>query len=259
MSEPRTDPDTGSKPRSRLRVFGLWAREIAIVVVGALIASTLLRVFIAQMFVIPSGSMETTLLVRDRVMVQKVAGWQRGDVVVFRDTQDWLSTRHEDDSVLRKTLVFLGLAPDESTNHLIKRVIGMPGDHVKCCDIQGRITVNDYPLDEKDYLYVGADGVQVDPSTVTFDLVVPADRIFVMGDHRNNSFDSRCHLADQRPGKPEGDAAFVPMANVVGSTVAVVFPFNRWRTLSRPATFSGVPPGGTPPAKPVINGDVPRC
>lgn len=244
---------------SRLRVVGLWAKEIAIVVVGALIASTLLRVFIAQMFVIPSGSMETTLLVRDRVMVQKVAGWQRGDIVVFRDTQGWLSTPDEEVNPVRKALIFLGLAPDESTNHLIKRVIGLPGDHVKCCDTQGRVTVNGYPLDEREYLYRGPDGMQVEPSTVTFDLVVPADRIFVMGDHRNNSFDSRCHVADQRPGKPEGDAAFVPTANVVGSAVAVVFPFNRWRTLSRPATFSGVPPGGTPPTKPVITGDLPHC
>lgn len=233
----------------------MWAKEIAIVVVGALIASTLLRLFIAQMFVIPSGSMENTLLIRDRVMVQKVAGWSRGDVVVFRDTQGWLSEPEEETDPVRRTLIFIGLAPDESSNHLIKRVIGLPGDTVKCCDAQGRITVNGQPLDESEYLYA-SNGQPVAPSEFPFQVTVPAGRLWLMGDHRNNSQDSRCHLTEGT----EGSAAFVPMENVVGSAVAVVYPFDRWRTLPRPATYTNVPTPTQPaPTKPVVVGELPRC
>lgn len=247
-------PPTTGKP-SAGRVAGLWAKEIAIVVIGALIASTLLRLFVAQMFVIPSGSMENTLLIRDRVMVQKVAGWSRGDVVVFRDTQGWLAEPEEETDPLRRTLIFIGLAPDESSNHLIKRVIGLPGDHVKCCDAQGRITVNGQALDEGTYLYA-TNGQTVAPSSFTFDVVVPKDRIWVMGDHRDNSQDSRCHLSEGT----DGIAAFVPKADVVGSAIAVVYPFDRWRTLPRPDTFTLVPgPTAAPPDKPVITGEIPRC
>lgn len=261
MSDSPTSPTTPAAPTGKPgkpsagRVAGMWAKEIAIVVVGALIASTLLRLFVAQMFVIPSGSMENTLLIRDRVMVQKVAGWSRGDIVVFRDTQGWLSAPAEETDPVRKALIFIGLAPDESSNHLIKRVIGLPGDHVKCCDAQGRITVNGQPLDEGTYLY-SENGQTVAPSEFPFDVVVPKDRIWVMGDHRNNSQDSRCHLTEGTG----GIAAFVPTADVVGSAVAVVYPFDRWRTLSRPATFDQVPAAtGPAPDTPVIVGDPPTC
>ncbi|MFT3833605.1 MAG: signal peptidase I [Micropruina sp.] len=247
-STPTAKPSAG-------RVVGVWAKEIAIVVVGALIASTLLRLFLAQMFVIPSGSMENTLLIRDRVMVQKVAGWSRGDIVVFRDTQGWLADPEEETDPVRKTLIFIGLAPDESSNHLIKRVIGLPGDHVKCCDAQGRVTVNGQPLDEGTYLYAEG-GQTVEPSTMPFDVVVPKDRIWVMGDHRNNSQDSRCHLNEGTGGL----AAFVPSADVVGSAIAIVFPFDRWRGLSRPDTFATVPAATSPaPDRPVITGPIPVC
>ncbi len=247
-STPTAKPSAG-------RVAGMWAKEIAIVVIGALVASTLLRLFVAQMFVIPSGSMENTLLIRDRVMVQKVAGWSRGDIVVFRDTQGWLADPVEETDPIRKTLIFIGLAPDESSNHLIKRVIGLPGDHVKCCDAGGRLTVNGQPLDEGDYLY--STGYEtVEPSAMPFDVVVPKDRLWVMGDHRDNSQDSRCHL-DEGTG---GMAAFVPTADVVGSSVAIIFPFDRWRGLSRPATFDRVPGSTTPaPDRPVITGPTPVC
>jgi signal peptidase I len=246
-------------PRSAWSTLGAWLRELAIVVVGALIASTLLRLFIAQMFVIPSGSMEHTLEVRDRVAVQKVAGWDRGDVVVFRDTQGWLELDDTDPGWLRQALIFVGLAPDESTRHLIKRVIGVPGDHVTCCDAQGRLTVNGVALNEVAYLYTdAATGKQVDPSTMQFDIVVPAGTIFVMGDHRNGSKDSRCYLFDETDGPP-GSLAFIPTENVIGSAIAIVFPFDRMRALSRPDTFGGVPPGGTPPSEPVINGPPIDC
>ena len=251
---------TGSKEDSGLRVAGGWLREIAIVVIGALIASTLLRLFIVQMFVIPSGSMENTLQVRDRVAVQKLVGFQRGDIIVFRDTQGWLAPAKVEDDPVKKALIFVGLAPDESSNHLIKRVIGLAGDHITCCDARGRIAVNGVALNESVYLYTDkGTGKQVDPSAAAFDLVVPAGTVFVMGDHRNDSQDSRCHLADDTDGGPAGGKAFIPTGNIVGTAVAVVYPFSRFSGLSRPLTFENLPAGQVPPAAPVLNGPEVVC
>ena len=252
-----TAPDSaqGGQGNEVLRAAGGWLREIAIVVVGALIASTLLRLFVAQMFVIPSGSMENTLLIRDRVAVQKIVGYQRGDIVVFRDTLGWLAPAKVEEDPAKKTLIFLGLAPDESANHLIKRVVGLPGDHVTCCDAKGRVAVNGVALEESAYLYTdAATGEQVDPSSVPFDVVVPAGTVFVMGDHRNNSQDSRCHLSDDTSGRAEGTQAFIPIENIVGTAVAVVYPFDRFHGISRPPNFEQIPAGATPPAEPVLTG-----
>lgn len=253
-------PAEARSGHSAWQAAGGWLREIAIVVIGALIASTLLRVFVFQMFVIPSGSMENTLLIRDRVAVQKIVGFQRGEVVVFRDTLGWLAPAKQEDDPVKKALIFVGLAPDESSNHLIKRVVGLAGDHVTCCDARGRVTVNGTALNEADYLFVDpATGQQVDPSSVSFDVVVPAGKVFVMGDHRNNSQDSRCHLSDDSDGEPAGAAAFIPTTNIVGTAVAVVFPFDRFHGLSRPRTFETVASGGTPPETAVISGPKVVC
>lgn len=235
-----------------------FLRETAIVMVGALIASTLLRMFLLQVFVIPSGSMENTMLIGDRVAVQKVVPIQRGDIVVFRDDLSWLpSTTGHQLAWWQSTLMFVGLLPDESQNYLIKRVIGMPGDRVACCDNQGRLTVNGVALDEETYLFHDDAGQAVRPSEVNFDIVVPQGKIFVMGDHRNASADSRCHLAVESNGVL-GAPAFVDQSSVVGSAVATVFPFSRISGHTRPATFAGVPAAsGTPPASPVINGEPP--
>lgn len=229
-------------------------------VVGALVASTLLRMFLIQAFVIPSGSMENTLQVGDRIAVQKVVPFQRGDIVVFADDLGWLPPAAPRLSWWQSALMFVGLLPDESQNYLVKRAIGLPGDHVVCCDAAGHLTVNGQALDEASYLYRDAAGGPVRPSDVEFDIIVPEGKVFVMGDHRNESADARCHLAEDYNGVL-GGRAFVRRESIVGSGVATAFPFDRLATHPRPATFDAVPaPTGTPPAAPVINGDPPpRC
>jgi signal peptidase I len=245
-----------SRPAQQL---GAFVKELLFVVVGAIIVSSLLRAFVGQMFIIPSQSMENTLLVGDRVVVEKITGFQRGDVVVFADPGDWLAGEEVPErGPIGKALEFIGVLPDTSTEHLIKRVIGMPGDRVVCCDSKGRISVNGYPLDEAGYLYSSPDGEKMNPSDVRFEVVVPRDRIFVMGDHRSLSADSRCHLADLS--QPRGKVAFVPIKLVVGPAVAIAAPFGRTTILHRPAVFGGVPAAKNPaPAEAVIKPEGVSC
>lgn len=243
---------------ARIRAF---VREVVFIVVGALIISTLIRAFVAQPFQIPSGSMENTLAIGDKVMVAKMPDFSRGDVVVFEDPGSWLgSEAPEPRGPAGQVLEFLGILPDTSSNHLIKRVIGMPGDTVKCCDTQGRITVNGTALDETSYLYSDGEG-QVKPSDFPFEVVVPADRVFVMGDHRNESADSRCHLGDiTTDGLPRGATAFVPIDKVVGPAVLIISPFDRWRHLTVPTTFTNVPAPTQPaPERATIKPDDVSC
>jgi len=219
-----------------------FAKELLVVVVGAVIVSSLLRALVGQMFIIPSQSMESTLLIGDRVVVQKITDFHRGDVVVFEDPGNWLDAEPvATPGPLDKALEFVGIPTKSTPGHLIKRVIGTSGDRVVCCDSAGRITVNGYALDETSYLYVNPGGDQVTPSDVRFEVVVPKDRIFVMGDHRDLSADSRCHLADTSTTGSRGSVAFVPEDLVVGPAFAIVAPFDRAHRLHHPATFDGVP------------------
>ncbi|MFV0451683.1 MAG: signal peptidase I [Propioniciclava sp.] len=240
--------------------FSAFLRELVIVVVGALIASTLLRVFLLQVFLIPSRSMETTLEVGDRVAVIKVVKPDRGDIVVFADNLEWLGNPDRvQHTWWESSLMFMGLLPDSATNHLIKRVIGTEGDHVVCCDAAGRISVNGVALDETSYLYTSPEGEQNRPSQYPFDVVVPAGRIFVMGDHRSNSADSRCHLSEESLGV-EALGGFPSADSVVGVTKATIFPFDRWRAYSAPPAFDAIPDPAEPaPAEPVVAGDLPYC
>jgi signal peptidase I len=218
-----------------------FLKELLFVVVGAIVVSSLLRAFVGQMFIIPSQSMENTLLVGDRVVVQKITDFHRGDVVVFKDPADWLGDEPTEDPTVRdRVLEFIGIPTASSPGHLIKRVIGMPGDTVVCCDDSGRITVNGQALDETSYLYTSPSGEQVAPSDVQFTVVVPRDRIFVMGDHRDLSADSRCHLSDVSQ-QGRGQTAFVPIDDVVGPAFAIASPFDRAKRLRVPATFADVP------------------
>ncbi len=225
---------------------------MVLIVVIALVIATLIKTFLAQMFVIPSQSMENTLQRSDRVLVVKAVGYQRGDIVVFEDKLNWLPPAPEANAVQR-ALEFVGVLPASGDQYLIKRLIGLPGDRVVCCDVQGRITVNGFALDESSYLYRKPDGTSVKPSEMPFDVVVPAGRIFVLGDHRNASADSRYHFCDTVGATAKGDNAFPFVVSIQGPAKVLAYPFDRAATFAAPATFAGVPdpvPAPDPPPLP---------
>jgi signal peptidase I len=250
--------ETSPEPEPERLTFGqhvvAFLKELTAVVVGAVVVASLLRGFVGQMFLIPSVSMESTLRVSDRVVVEKLSTVKRGEIVVFKDPGGWLTgPTAPKRGLVGQAFQFVGVLPDPSTDHLIKRLIGMPGDRVVCCDSAGRITVNGVALDESGYLFTDSNGVQVQPSTIPFEVLVPARHVFVMGDHRDRSSDSRCHLDDPAQGGTKGDNAFVDEDLVVGRAVAVAWPFSRRHTLSIPDTFGAVPPGKQPaPDRPEI-------
>jgi signal peptidase I len=238
-----SDPDHLTFRQHVLAFF----KELTAVVVGAVIVASLLRGFVGQMFLIPSISMDDTLQVDDRVVVEKLSGSKRGEVVVFADPGGWLtgSTARERGPI-GKAFQFVGVLPDTSTEHLIKRVIGLPGDYVVCCDAADRLTVNGQALDETPYLGTGPDGVQVQPSVIKFDVIVPQGHFFVMGDNRDHSRDSRCHLNDRQGGAIKGQNAFVSEDLVIGRAIAVAWPFDHRHRLPIPDTFETVPSGKQP-------------
>jgi len=261
-----TDDRMPARPRPPAKTFGqqVWSllKELVFVLVGAIIVSSLLRAFVGQMFIIPSQSMESTLLIGDRVVVQKLTDFHRGDVVVFQDPGGWLSDDEPaaDATPLDRVLEFVGVPTASTPGHLIKRVIGLPGDRVICCDSQDRITVNGQSLDERSYLFTASDGTQNAPSELRFEVVVPRDRIFVMGDHRDLSADSRCHLNDVSIDQGRGQVAFPPIDLVVGPAFAVVSPLDRAARMRRPATFDTIPAPSEPaPAEAVIKPEGVTC
>jgi signal peptidase I len=222
-------------------------KELTAVVVGAIIVASLLRGFVGQMFLIPSVSMENTLQVDDRVLVEKLSSIKRGQVVVFSDPGDWLTgSNPRERGPIGKAFQFVGVLPNTSTEHLIKRVIGLPGDRIRCCDEVDRLTINGQAMNETSYLTVGPDGGQIKPSSIMFEVVVPSGHIFVMGDNREHSRDSRCHLNDVQAGAAKGENAFVSQDLVIGRAIAVVLPFDRRHRLTVPDTFETVPSGSQP-------------
>jgi signal peptidase I len=237
-------------PAARRRSF--W-RELPLLVAVALILALLIKAFAVQAFRIPSGSMEDTLLIGDRVLVNKVVydfrGIDRGDIVVFSGQGSWDQSVASAPSesviprVYHDVLRWVGLETD-GTDY-VKRVIGLPGDHVACCNADGQITVNGVPLHESAYLYPGSN-----PSLQEFKIVVPQGRLWVMGDHRADSADSRYHMDGP------GDGT-IPIKEVVGRAFVVIWPPSQLRTLPIPGTFKQAAlkaAGTTAPALPLAGG-----
>jgi len=235
-----------------------WVIEIVLVLVVALVISALARAFLFEMFTVPSDSMKNTLLRSDRIVAIEVGHYQRGSIIVFKDPGGWVTDPPAPPpGPVRKVLEKLRLMPLSQTDYLVKRLIGLPGDHVQCCDAQGQVMVNGVSLDERSYLYA-ENGVTVAPSEDRFDVWVPEGMLFVLGDHRNASADSRPHLCDTST-SPPGLLGFVPEANVVGPVKAIALPLGRIQSFGIPATFANVPdhPDGSPPGDPVQFSD--RC
>lgn len=204
-----------------MRKKGSLLKELPILVVVALVVSLFIKTFLVQFFYIPSGSMENTLQIKDRVAVNKVPfiskNISRGDVVVFRDPDDWLPEIIDYDtnkyvSKAKSALVAVGVLPNPAKQYLVKRVVGVEGDHIVCCTKAGNLTINDLEVTEP-YIYAGNK-----PSELKFDVTVPKGKLWVMGDHRGASADSRYHQEDINKG-------FVPVSRVTGRVVAVIWPF----------------------------------
>jgi signal peptidase I len=206
----------GQSPAKRRGSF--W-RELPILLGVAIVVAIVVRAFVLQTFYIPSPSMEHTLDINDRVLVNKLVydfrSPHRGEVLVFEAPRDWSSSTEGED--------------------FIKRVIGVGGDHVVCCDDKGRIKINDRPLDEK-YLY-SQDGVSDPPAEEPFDVTVPKGRLWVMGDHRSASGDSLEHYERSR----DINESTISEGAVVGRAFVVFWPVGRAKWLSVPGTFDGVP------------------
>ena len=203
-----------------MRRKGSIFRELPFLVVVALVVSLLVKTFLVQFFYIPSGSMENTLQVQDRVAVNRIPflsnNISRGDVVVFRDPANWLPEASDSSSSpiiakIKTGLVAVGILPNPAKQYLVKRVIGVAGDHVVCCTKDGLLTVNGTPITEP---YIFAGNV---PSDMNFDVTVPKKKIWVMGDHRGASADSRFHQDDINKG-------MVPLSRVTGRVFAVIWP-----------------------------------
>jgi signal peptidase I len=227
-----SDPATRQQEARRSSSRGSLTRELVIIVGVALILSVLVRTFLAQAFYVPSGSMENTLLVQDRILVSKLGNYvgggapERGEIVVFTDPGDWLPEPQTPSGVsgaVRNALMWVGLLPSDTGEDLVKRVIGVAGDHVVCCNAKGQIELNGVGLVEP-YIKPGSRTDQV-----PFDVHVPGGQVFVMGDNRADSSDSRYHL--------DVNQGTVPVGNVVGRVVAVIWPISRWSTEPIPTTF----------------------
>ena len=228
---PQDEPDEPARAPARQKRKHFW-RELLIIVVVAAVLTLLVKAFVVQVYRIPSASMENTLQIGDRVLVNKVVyrfrGVARGDIIVFSGQDSWGpdAPPPSDNGLVRlwdDVLANIGLSSGQT--YYIKRVIGLPGDKVACCT-DGKVTVNGVPLTETSYLYPG-DAPSFPFSAVT----VPPGQLWVMGDHRGDSDDSRYHTSD-----PGGGA--IPENEVVGRAFLIIWPPSQLRDLPIPSTFS---------------------
>lgn len=235
------------KPQSLGRSALLMLRDLVVIFLIAILISFLVKTFLMRPFYIPSESMAETLQVNDRIAVSllqpELIDIERGDIVVFEDPGGWLQHAPAEErsgaaGYMHDFLVFIGLAPDESHGYLVKRVIGLPGDVVACCNDFGQVTVNGTPINEP---YLHLEDASLPASGTEFEVTVPEDSLWVLGDNRYHSADSRAHTSGPHDG-------FVPLDNVVGRAILTTWPVDRWRWLdNHSAVFANVPePAQTP-------------
>jgi signal peptidase I len=225
----------------------LW-QETLLLLGMALALAIVIKALFVQAFYIPSESMEPGLIENDRILVQKVSYWfdgepQRGDVVVFKDPGGWLPADAEGPTnAAAQVLAKIGLYPQGG--HLVKRVIGVAGDTIKCCDKQGRISVNGEPLNEKPYIReqgLECNGPRATPSCDWEAGPVPEGTIFVMGDNRARSADSSEHMCKATQTECVPGDEFVPVDLVVGKVFVLLWPASRFDWVGRPDSFADVP------------------
>ena len=248
-----TDEVRTRPKRKKLTGWRAFLRDVALILVAAIVISFLIKTFLIRSFYIPSQSMEDTLHINDRIIVNElvpnVMPIERGDIVVFRDPGGWLAPVPEVEqnpvvAAVDWLLSIIGLTAPDSNDHLIKRVIGLPGDVVACCNEFGQMTVNGVPLDEVGTYVILPDGV-TKVSRDDFEITVPEDSLWVMGDNRYNSADSRYN----QDGPTKG---FVPFDHVVGRAILISWPVDRWTWIDNyPIVFSGVDEGNGDPPTPV--------
>lgn len=230
-------------PQKRRRGFLVFLRDVLVIIVIAALVSFIVKTFVVRSFYIPSASMERTLLVNDRILVDELTpnwtGYARGDVVVFEDPGGWLPAHPQKPAgpplveAIDTLLTLVGLSASDSEDHLVKRLIGLPGDHIVCCNSLGQIEINGAPIDELSYLNLPKGDTAA--SNEPFDVTVPANSLWLMGDNRDRSQDARAHQD-----LPSG--GFVPLDNVVGKTFFTTWPLDRIGTVDgHHNVFNGVP------------------
>jgi signal peptidase I len=234
---------TADNPQRKLP---LWLETIVLLGLAILLAVVVKTLFV-QAFYIPSGSMKPGLVINDRIMVQKVSYWgddgpARGEIVVFEDPGDWLGGAPAGPTNnLSKVLAKIGLFP--TGGHLVKRVIGVEGDTVACCDDEGRLEINGEAIDEDGFIaqQKKCDGPMPSGCRKNWEVVVPDDRLFVMGDNRGASADSSARLCGSNARRCDPSDAFVPTDLVVGKVFALIWPIGHFRFIGTPEAFEGVP------------------
>lgn len=233
VTESDVDGSAGGETPKVKKPRSFW-KELPILIGIALVLALLIKTFLVQAFSIPSDSMQNTLQQGDRVLVDKLTPWfgsepERGEVVVFHDPDNWLAGEPAaEPNALQTFLSWIGLMPSAQEKDLIKRVIGVGGDTVEC-NKTGPLKVNGHTLDEP-YVYPGNTPCSMDDQGGQFKVKVPKGFIWVMGDHRQNSRDSRYNQSDKNHG-------MVPVNEVVGRAIVRAWPINRWGTLPIPDTF----------------------
>ena len=230
------DAEHDARRRPRRQRMPLWLDTLVTMVVALLIA-VLVKTFLIQPFYIPSASMNPTLLEDDKILVSKLSpgvfDLQRGDVIVFEDPDDWIPGDATENPTPRVRVMMLlslvGLAPDPSQDHLVKRLIGVGGDHVVCESEGAALEVNGVTLDEP-YINPGTPACQE-----AFDVTVPDGKVWVMGDNRYASADSAWH-------ETRGEGGFVDESDITGRAEVIFWPISSWNRLDDGrGSFSDVP------------------